>query len=122
MSTAIVPFIERVQSNAMHNDYYERIKACLLGYKGVKNRSSIRCDSYRYKGKLIAKIAVGGHTLKLYLDAEVPAEMKVSKVSKEGVSAYKEVPLMLPLKSDVAVRKAQAVIANMMEAKGIEKA
>ena len=45
-----------------------------------------------------------------------------AKVSKDGVAAYKEVPLMLPLKSDVAVRKAQAVIAGMMEAKGIEKA
>ena len=121
MST-IVAFSERVQKNAQHLAYYERIRSCLLGYKGVKSRSSIRCDSYRYKGKLIAKIAIGGHTHQLYLDAKVPEGMKVSKLEKGDVSAYKEVPLMLILKSDVAVRKAQAVIAAMMEEKGIEKA
>ena len=120
MSTNAVS--ERVRQDAKHSAYYDAIRDCLLSYKGVKSRLSIRCDSYRYKGKLLAKIAVGGHTLKLYLDAEVPEDMKVSKVSKDGVAAYKDVPLMLPLKSDVAVRKAQAVIAGMMEAKGIEKA
>ena len=118
----VVAFSERVQQAAQHFAYYERIRNCLLSYKGVKSRSSIRCDSYRYKGKLIAKIAIGGHTLKLYLDAAVPEGMKVSKMEKGDVAAYKEVPLMLILKSDVAVRKAQAVIAGMMEDKGIEKA
>ena len=119
---SITAFSERVRQDATHSAYYDAVRNCLLSYKGVKSRASIRCDSYRYKGKLLAKIAVGGHTLKLYLDAEVPADMKVSKVNKESVSAYQEVPLMLPLKSDVAVRKAQAVIAGMVEAKGIEKA
>ena len=55
-------------------------------------------------------------------EVEVPEGMKVSKMEKGDVAAYKEVPLMLVLKSDVAVRKAQAVIASMMEDKGIEKA
>ena len=65
---SITAFSERVRQDATHSAYYEAVRNCLLSYKGVKSRASIRCDSYRYKGKLLAKIAVGGHTLKLYLD------------------------------------------------------
>ena len=60
----VVAFSERVQQDAQHFAYYERIRNCLLSYKGVKSRSSIRCDSYRNNGKLIEKIAIGGTTHK----------------------------------------------------------
>ena len=83
----VVAFSERVQQDAQHFAYYERIRNCLLSYKGVKSRSSIRCDSYRYKGKLIAKIAIGGHTPKNYLHAPAPQGRKGSKKEKGGVAA-----------------------------------
>ena len=82
----VVAFSERVQQDAQHFAYYERIRNCLLSYKGVKSRSSIRCDSYRYKGKLIAKIAIGGHTPKPYLYAARPPGEEGSK-KEEGDGA-----------------------------------
>ena len=48
-------FSERVRQDAKHSAYYDAIRDCLFSYKGVKGRLSIRCDSYRYKGKLLAK-------------------------------------------------------------------
>ena len=76
----VVAFSERVQQDAQHFAYYERIRNCLLSYKGVKSRSSIRCDSYRYKGQLIAKIAIGGHTLQLSLQPPRSPGMEVSQL------------------------------------------
>jgi len=52
----------------------------------------------------------------------VPDGIKASNVDKGGIDAYSEVPLLLPLKSGVAVRKAIAVIDSMMRDKGIVKA
>ncbi|MDE6550112.1 MAG: hypothetical protein K2M44_01250 [Clostridia bacterium] len=119
---SVISFDERVRQDEKNSAFYDSVRAALLSYYGVKSRCSIRCDSYRYRGKLIAKIAIGGRTLKLYLDASVPEGIKASKVDKGAIDAYSEVPLLLPLKSGVAVRKAIAVIDSMMKDKGIVKA
>ncbi|MCI8324952.1 MAG: hypothetical protein HFH71_00215 [Clostridia bacterium] len=119
---SVVTFDTRVRQDERNSAFYDSVREALLGYAGVKSRCSIRCDSFRYRGKLIAKIAIGGRTLKLYLDAKVPDGIKASNVDKGGIDAYSEVPLLLPLKSGVAVRKAIAVIDSMMRDKGIVKA
>ena len=117
-----VTFVDRVALDTLHSEYYSRIKECLMSYQGVKSRCSIRCDSFRYRGELIAKISVGGKTLKLYLAASLPEGIKASNTHKGESIAYAQVPLMLPLMTDISMRKAIAVIECMMKEKKIFKA
>lgn len=103
-------------------DYYAQLRAILLSYK-VKSRASARCDSYRASRKLLAKIAIGGKTLKLYLamDADDPdlADGKYHQRNLSSTKAYQEVPFMLPIRSQLAVRKAAKVIDKMMIQNGL---
>lgn len=118
----VLTFTERVSQDATHSQYYSRVKECLMSYQGIKSRCSIRCDSFRYRGELLAKISVGGKTLKLYVAASLPDGIKASNVNKADSVAYNQVPLMLPLRSDISVRKAIAVIESMMKERKIFKA
>ena len=99
--------------------YYDKLVAKLLSYKKLKSRVSLRCVSFRQGRKLMAKIALGGKTLKLYLAINPNlAELSEGKYHPRDLSetkAYEEVPTMLPIKSDLAVRKACQVIDMMMQ-------
>lgn len=112
-------FIERL--NLMDKDvieWHSKIQQHLLSYRKVKSRYSARCDSYRFGRDLIAKMAIGGKTLKLYLSVDPEdAALEDGKYHQRDLSmtcAYQEVPLMLPIRSDLAVRKACKVIDYMM--------
>ena len=74
---------------------------------------------------LLAKMAIGGKTLKLYLavDPEDAAleDGKYHQRDLSETSAYQEVPFMLPIRSNLAVRKACRVIDYMMDNFNIPK-
>lgn len=113
------PFEVRIQKvDEVTRDYYEQLSAHLTSFKKVKSRKSIRCDSYRIGRKLVAKIALGGNSLKLYLaipkDAEILVNGKYHARDLSNTKAYEEVPTMFSIKSQLAVRKAQEVIDFMM--------
>lgn len=107
--------------NTMREDtlsYYNQITEYLLSYKYIKNRQSTRCESFRYAKNLVAKICIGGKTLKLYLALDPNDEFFVDKKYHQrnisATKAYEEVPCMLPIKSQLAVRKACEVIDYLM--------
>lgn len=106
-------------------DYYAQLRDVLLGYGKVKARLSARCESFRCGRKLLAKIAIGGKTLKLYLAMDVNdeslADGKYHQRNLEGTRAYEDVPFMLPIRSELAVRKAARVIETMMEQNGLKR-
>ncbi|MDE7191279.1 MAG: hypothetical protein K2O35_02230 [Clostridia bacterium] len=106
-------------------EYYNRLQTRLLSYKGMKSRLSLRCDSYRAGKKLLAKITIGGNSLKIYLaiDAtqEEIAQKKIRFRDMSKASAYKEVPAMIPVKSELCVRKLCDIIDIMMSQRGLEK-
>lgn len=113
-------FIERLSEmdeNVIR--WHDELQAHLVTYRKVKSRYSARCDSYRCGRELLAKMAIGGKTLKLYLalDPEDAAleDGKYHQRDLSETSAYQEVPFMLPIRSDLAVRKACRVIDYMME-------
>ena len=98
--------------------YYNELVEKLLTYKKLKARVSLRCISFRQGRKLMAKISLGGKTLKLYLAIDPEkVELQEGKYHPRDLSdtkAYEEVPTMLPIRSELAVRKAGQVIDMMM--------
>lgn len=113
------PFEERLEElGETIMSYHARLQAHLTSYRKVKSRYSARCDSYRSGRNLLAKMAVGGKTLKLYLaldpDDQALASGKYHPRDVSNTATYAEVPFMLPIRSDLAVRKAIRVIDYMM--------
>ena len=112
------PFIVRLeQLGPVIQSYHDRLQAHLTSYRKVKSRYSMRCDSFRSGRNLLAKMAVGGKTLKLYLaldpDDQALAAGKYHPRNVGDTKAYEEVPLMLPIRSDLAVRKSMRPIDDM---------
>ena len=103
--------------------YYNQLKDYLLSFKKVKSRLSNRCDSYRVGRELLCKMAIGGKTLKIYLAIDANKEEVVSKKlhfrDMSSSKAYSEVPAMIPVKSELCVKKVCEVISLMMKKKGI---
>ena len=126
MAEQRLSFEERIKElDEASIEYYNRLQAHLLSYKGVKSRLSLRCDSYRFDKALISKITIGGNSLKIYLAIDPASEAySQKKINFRNVSkseAYKEVPAMVPVKSELCVRKVCEVIDVMMEQKGVAK-
>ncbi|MDE6188790.1 MAG: hypothetical protein K2G37_00695 [Clostridia bacterium] len=114
--------------NLMEEDvrlYYTALRDYLLSFKKVKNRLSIRCDSFRLGGELICKMAIGGKTLKIFLAVDATKEeVRSKKLHFRDMSsslAYKEVPAMIPVKSELCVNKVIEVIDLMMKERGATK-
>ena len=127
MAEQRLSFEERLNDiDESSREYYNRLQACFLSYKGLKSRLSLRCDSYRVGKELLAKITIGGNSLKIYLAIDVAQdEIQQKKIrfrDMSNSSAYKEVPAMIPVKSDLCVRKVCEVIDVMMAQRGIAKA
>lgn len=105
--------------------YYSMLSEYLLSFKKIKNRLSNRCDSYRYNRDLFCKIAIGGKTLKIYLAIDPKREdILEKKVHFRDVSsslAYCDVPAMVPVKSELCVKKVCEVIDIMMKDNGFIK-
>lgn len=119
-------FIERLsEMDESVIEWHAQLQEHLTSYRKVKSRYSARCDSYRMGRDLLAKMAIGGKTLKLYLavDPEDAAldDGKYHQRDLSETSAYQEVPFMLPIRSGLAVRKACRVIDYMMENFNIPK-
>lgn len=98
--------------------YYLELKKHFLSFKDVKCRFSERCESFRQDKKLISKISLGGSTLKVFI--ALPANAPIferGKYHQKDVSikaAYKEVPTLLVVKSQLALTKVCDVIDYMM--------
>lgn len=112
-------FEERIQAVSKETVvFYNQIKDKLLSYDGVKSRVSLRCDSFRLGGKLIAKIALGGKSLKVFLaidiDDDIFSQVKGHPRDMSSTTAYAEVPTMMPVKSALAAKKVINVIEQMM--------
>lgn len=99
---------------------YDELKNIILSYKGVKSRISNNYDSFN-KGRLqLFKLATSGKSLKLYLNleyAKVETRLKCKDVSDRN--CYKEVPVLLRIKSDRAMRNAKYLINIVAEKYGL---
>ena len=113
-------------STILDDDKRERYNAVrneLQSYKKVSERMSAKGDSFRYRRELIAKIDVGGKTLKLHL-ALNPADFEGSKYSFQDLSEkskYQYTPLTLKLTSGRSVKHSIELIGMVAQVFGLEK-
>lgn len=106
--------------------YYTMVQKHLLSYDGVKNRLSIRCDSYKCGKKLFAKMSIGGASLKIFLPKEILecdeySQIKIRFRDMSDTVAYAETPAMVPIKSVVGARKICKIIDIYMRRNGINQ-
>ena len=100
---------------------YEELKAEAARY-GLKGRVSKSGDTYHLGRKNYLKIMIVGKTLRTYYALD-PKEYAGSPIPVEDVSekkAFADMPSMLRVKSDLSLRRAKTLLADMMKADGIE--
>jgi len=112
-----------IQSGDEIQGYYTEIKNALLSYKGVKSRTSWRCETFKRGRTPLAKIDVKGRTLYLYI--AIPfAELENTKYNVTDNSAKRggeEYPTLIKVKSERAKKHSLELIARLMESVGIPK-
>ena len=99
-------------------DYYSPIKNALLSYKGVKARTSWNYESFN-KGRVqCAKINIKGNALLVYLNLN-PADFNVKKYHFNDLTdkpKFADVPMLMKVKSDRALKYTLELIGEMMKA------
>ena len=110
-----------IQGDSLFKYYYGEIKNRLLSYK-VKNRISWHYETFKKGRKLLARLAVRGKTLCLYLALNpseyIDSEYKINDVS--AVAKNAEVPLLYKIKNDRRCRYSKDLIDEVMAANGLE--
>ena len=102
-------------------EYYNEIKNTLLSYR-CKPRQSSRYETYRYKG-LIAKVTLGGKAIKVYLALDPTFVEENPKYHLKDMSAkkqYKDVPVMIRVKSDRALKYFKEIVEILMTNRGVK--
>lgn len=92
--------------------YYVGLANQMLGYKKVRCRIAWACASFVCGRRILAKIAIKGKTLCVYLPLD-PAEYVNSKYSAadvSGVKKYEKVPTRLKVRSERGMKYAKQLI------------
>ena len=112
-----------IQSADGVKDYYTEIKNDILSYKGVKARISWRYEAFNAGRAMLAKLAVRGKNLSLFLalDPKVYADTKYIIDDMTEVVAYEKTPLLYRIKNDRRLNYCKELIATVMQANGLEK-
>lgn len=93
--------------------YYSDLKNELLSYKKIKERTSWKYETFRRGRKLIAKLAVRGKTLRLYVALDPSNFEKAIDVSH--VKSHASVPCLLKIKNPRRLGYAKALIGLAMQ-------
>lgn len=95
---------------------YSEIKNALLSYKKVKARTSWKCETYRFGRTTLAKMAVRGKKLCLYLalsPEDIPGEKyKVENVKRKASAVT---PTVYKIKNALRVKHAKQLITVLAE-------
>lgn len=112
-----------IQGTDNNKMYYSEVKNELLSYNKCRSSLSWQGESFIVGKKTLAKIALGGKTVCLFL-ALNPDEFDPQVFhhrDKRESKKYSQVPMMLRIKSDLALRKAISLIVAMMDDNNIER-
>ena len=109
-------FTARIIQNARAKHYYSALKNHGLSY-ALKSRISWKSDTFRKGRTAYLMMKVRGKTLALYLALD-PKAYDAEIYHQRDVSCYKcyeKCPMMIKVRSDLALRKAKKLIDEMME-------
>lgn len=106
-----------IQSADGVKNYYSQIKNELLSYKGVRSRISWKYESFSVGRATIAKLAVRGKNLSLFLalDPKNYVDTKYIIDDKSEVAAYEKTPLLYRIKNDRRLNYSKELIAVAMD-------
>lgn len=105
-------FASKIIQNEPAQDLYTEIKNAVLSYGGVKSRLCVGSENFRIGRQKIAKLAVAGKTLMLYLALD-PKQFEDTAYRFEDMSdkrSHAATPLRVRLTSRRAVRKAKELL------------
>ena len=105
-----------IQGGAKLKSYYTELKNELLSYQKVTARRSWHHEAFRRGRVTVAKLAIRGKTLRLYLALD-PAPYEESKYLVEDASSvakFAKTPLLYRIKNDRRCRYAKDLIAAAM--------
>ncbi len=109
-----------IMSSEQTKRYYCALKARLLAYRRVHARVSWSCETFGYGRSAIAKIAVSGNAIKLYLALDYEGvESKYYAMDKRGVKKYESVPTCVKIKSERALKRALTLIGKTADKHGL---
>lgn len=101
-------------------DDYNELKNELISY-GLKSRVSSTGDTFRLHRVTYCKMIFSGKKVKLFLKLN-PADYKDSTIPFDDIShkkSYAEIPFVFKVKSGLSLRRAKALIKEMMDNNGI---
>lgn len=117
------PFVEKLaDADKELQDKYEEIRQDALSY-GLHERISKAGNTFRLSRLEYLKITLVGKTLRCYYRLN-PKDYDSTPIPHEDASskkAYAEIPLLFRVRSELSVRRAKGLLADMMKAAGIEK-
>ncbi len=117
------PFSEKINdADDEIKDYYNTLKNLILSY-GLTSRMTTTCETFKFNKHDLVKISLVGKTLRVYL-ALNPKDYNGSTISVKDVSdkkIYQNTPTLIKIKSQLAFKRAQMLIADLMQSKQIKK-
>jgi hypothetical protein len=102
---------------------YSEIKNEFLSFRKVKARRTQACETFRHGYDIIGKVVVAGKGLKVYLALD-PMSVDSAIYHQRDASSKKRftmVPLVVKVRTDLAVRKAKTLIDMACEGKDTQK-
>ena len=112
-----IPFTERMKTadESLKSNYNE-LKSEILSY-GVKCRTSNSGDTFRLHKVTYVKMTIAGKSLKLYmaLDPKDYASSTLPISDAGSKKIYESIPLVFKVKSDLSLRRAKQLIADVFE-------
>lgn len=112
-----------VESDEEVKGYYFTLKNAFLSYARISSQMSWSNDRFSYAGDTVAKISVRGRTLCLYLALnpdEFPSSVYHQRFAGD-IKMYEKTPMMVKVKSGVALKRAVRLVEMLMENLGTGK-
>ena len=112
-----------IQADDIVKEWYGQIKNELMSYEKIHSRLSWRKETFKHGKTTVARLAMRGKTLCLYLAIDpakyVDSDYRVEDVS--DVAAYADTPCVYRVRSDQRLEYAFELIEDAMQSAGSEK-
>ena len=112
-----------IESEETVKQYYSDLKNALLAYPQMASQINWSNDRFAFNNETVAKIGVRGKTLCLYLalDPEEFPESVYHQKFAGNTKMYERTPLMMKVKSNVALKRSIRLIELLAERLGVVK-